>query len=210
VNKQIFSQGLAYLGKNFEAIKPDAIDVYKLHLDDLGDQQFFDACKKLVEERKYKSFPTVAEIRYYAGIDLESISRDAIEKLKKALKRFPDCYSLCFSDKTLNAVANDYGNLEDMKRWGDEAWSYNYKRLIDLYSSYKRNGTTAERIKGHDERINHKYRIKYIGETGELPTTSEEQIPEKKSALLSYQDVINQIVDGCEDDESDNLPLILK
>lgn len=194
-------------------MKKEAIDIYRSHLSDLSDSHLSNAIERCFKERKFKDFPTIADIRYYAGVDLETIAKDAIEKLKRAAKKLGDGDSIAFTDKTLNAVAAGYDKWSNICAWGPDDWSYNYKRLVELYGVYKRNGTTEERIKGHYESLGHRFLIKYVGEVGQKVVVSEYQVPEKKSALLSYQDIINQIIDNCEeieDDESDNLPLILK
>lgn len=198
IDDVVFYKGIDHLGRLFGAIKPDSIDIYKRYLNDLSNEEFIESAQRMIKDRRYKDFPTVADILYYAGRDIESIAKDAIEKLKRAVKKFSDYESISFSDGTLNAVISNFAKWQDIRSWSNEDWNYNYKRLVDLYSAYKRNGTTEDRVKGVDEQRGHKYRIRRIQEIGQKPILSEIQIPLHKSALLRLEDNEDMTIDFSE------------
>ena len=166
MNSKVFKEAIAYRSTVYEAIKPEAVDVYNRHLNDLSDDDLRGAVKKCIENRRSRDFPSIADIRYYAGKDLNSIADNAISKLKRVAQKKSDCNSIQFSDRTLNATAARYADWVQISDWSEEDWSYNYKRLMDLYKSFKRQGVEEEKIVGYDEQRNLPYKLHKIGEIG--------------------------------------------
>lgn len=179
-----FSDAIAVLTGIYGEITQGKIRVYWQFLNDLTTEELVNAIGELVRGYKYKTFPSVADIRYYAGKDLESVSKDAIAKLKRLAQSKSSYPSVCFSDKTLNAVASQYAKWSEMSAWTGEEWGYNYKRLVDLYSEYKRSGIGAERIVGYDEEHGLPFKIRFVQEIG-LPI---KVIPHKEEKLLERID----------------------
>jgi len=142
------------------------------YLKDIPENAFKNGIKKILENYQYKSYPAIATIRFYCGVDLESIAKNAIEvKLKRACKAVSDFNSLCFTDKTLNLVCNIYKGHSIIKQWSEQDWLFHKKAMRELYSSCLRASNGDNRVKGlYENRINtipHNFKICLLGEVGE-------------------------------------------
>lgn len=182
---KVFDEGIAYLSTVFESIKPEAISIYERHLKDLTDDEFRSAIKKCIENRSYRDFPSIADIRHYAGKSLNSIADNAISKLKRLAMKVCEINSVEFSDKTLNAVASRFAEWKVITDWKEEDWSYNYKRLMDLYKSFKLQDVQEDRIIGYDEERGLPYRVHKVFEIGVNMVTTEYIKPKE----IEYDDI---------------------
>lgn len=167
ISKETFMKCIAVLGGTFDSLPKEKAKIYYDNLKYLSESQLSSACGMLLCEYKYKTFPSVADIRYYAGVDLDTMAKMAIVKLKKAIDKVSEYRSLSFSDKALNAVVNYYGKWTDIKHWTMEDWGYKEKAMKELYMSFVRAGVGDEKIKGHDELLGCDYKLLRLGEVGE-------------------------------------------
>jgi len=185
MDRKVFKEGTAYLSTVFESIKPEAISIYERHLNDLTDDEFREAIKKCIENRTYRDFPSIADLRHYAGKSLNSIADNAISKLKRLATKVCETNSVEFTDKTLNAVASRFAEWKVITDWSEEDWSYNYKRLIDLYKSFKLQNVQEDRVIGYDEERGLPYRLHRVFEIG-VPMLTSGYIKPKE---LEYDDI---------------------
>ena len=189
----VFNEAMAYLSGFFGELTTEKYSGYKRHLSDLTDDHLRTAVKKCVEDRVYSTFPSVADIRYYAGVDMESVAKMAIVKLKRAISKISEYKSISFSDKALNAVVNHYGKWTDIKTWTEEDWGYKEKAIRELYISFIRSRVGEDRIKGHDEVLGHEYKVVYIGEIGESVLV-ENKKEEQKVIAQDFEGLIEGII----------------
>jgi hypothetical protein len=142
------------------------------YLKDIPENAFRNGIKKILENYQYKSYPAIATIRFYCGVDLDSIAKNAIEvKLKRACIAMSDFNSISFTDKALNLVCNTYKGHAVIKQWSEQDWLFNKKAMRELYSSCLRASNGDSRVKGiyedQIERAPHDFKICLLGESGE-------------------------------------------
>lgn len=151
LNTETYKKGTQLLSAKF----PDGEINTKFdydYLNDITSVKFTEGIKRIIQEYKYRNYPSIATIRHYCGYDLTTISKQAINKtLFKAIKRVRDTKTLCFVDKALNAVANRYGGHRVMQFWTQQDWLFNQKAMVELYDSYVRTGTREIKVLGSFE-----------------------------------------------------------
>ena len=123
------------------------------YLKDIPDSDFSEGIKKIIENYVYKQYPSIATIRFYCGYDLDSVTKYAIDtKMRIACMKIRDHRSLCFTDRALNYVCEQFGGHGVVGRLTDEDWGFKQKAMKEMYSHAVRSGKGRDRVKGSYEK----------------------------------------------------------
>ena len=153
LNNQVYSNGTSLLMARFTDGKIDTKFDYE-YLSDISDQDFSEGIKKILQNYQYRSYPSIATIRFYCGYDLDSVAKYAIDtKMRLACKKIPDYRSLAFTDKALNHVCEQFGGHGVVGRLNDEEWLYKQKAMKEMYSHAIRRGRGLDRVRGTKEKL---------------------------------------------------------
>ena len=107
----IFKRFVDYYGT--EKLSKEKQEIYFLALKDLSKEEFQTGFIRIVKDREYTNFPSIAEIRKYSlwlkEQDVETRIHIAKEKLKAAIKVYGAYRTVCFDDPNIHAVIDSLG-----------------------------------------------------------------------------------------------------
>jgi hypothetical protein len=107
----VFKKIVDYYGSN--KLTKEKQELYYLALKDLSKEEFLNGFIRMIKDREYTNFPSIAEIRKY-GLwlkeeDVEVRIHIAKEKLKQAIKVFGAYQSVAFDDPSIHAIIDSLG-----------------------------------------------------------------------------------------------------
>jgi len=129
-------------GDSEKPVNDIKLDFYFKAFSDVTLKQFNDMALALANTKKFKSFPTPAEIREASEGDAEFNAITAINKLEDAIDRIGGYTSVQFDDPVLHAVIEEYGGwplVSDSREFPIDEWKR--KELIKVYQGFARRGT---------------------------------------------------------------------
>ena len=135
----IFKRFVDYYGT--EKLSKEKQEIYFLALKDLSKEEFQTGFIRIVKDREYTNFPSIAEIRKYSlwlkEQDIETRIHIAKEKLKAAIKVYGAYRTVGFDDPNIHAVIDSLGgwlqvctmNVEDL----DKFITFEFKKVYKAY-----------------------------------------------------------------------------
>ena len=135
----IFKRFVDYYGT--EKLSKEKQEIYFLALKDLSKEEFQTGFIRIVKDRKYTNFPSIAEIRKYSlwlkEQDVETRIHIAKEKLKAAIKVYGAYQTVGFDDPNIHAVIDSLGgwlqvctmDMEDL----DKFITFEFKKVYKAY-----------------------------------------------------------------------------
>lgn len=135
----IFKRFVDYYGT--EKLSKEKQEIYFLALKDLSKEEFQTGFIRIVKDREYTNFPSIAEIRKYSlwlkEQDVETRIHIAKEKLKVAIKVYGAYQTVGFDDPNIHAVIDSLGgwlqvctmNVEDL----DKFITFEFKKVYKAY-----------------------------------------------------------------------------
>ena len=135
----IFGRLISYYGS--EKINKEKQELYFLALKDLSREEFMNGFIRLLKDREYTNFPSIAEIRKYSlwlkEEDIETRIHIAKEKLKYAIKIFGAYQSVAFDDPNIHAVIDSLGGWIKVCTMGEEELekfiTFEFKKVYKAY-----------------------------------------------------------------------------
>ena len=131
----VFKKFVDYYGT--DKLSREKQELYYLALKDLSKEDFLNGFIRLLRDREYTNFPSIAEIRKYSlwlkEQDVETRIHIAKEKLKAAIKVYGAYQTVGFDDPNIHAVIDSLGgwlqvctmNLEDF----DKFITFEFKKI---------------------------------------------------------------------------------
>ncbi|WP_435307866.1 DUF6475 domain-containing protein [Sebaldella termitidis] len=143
----IFKKFVVYYGE--EKLGKEKQELYYLALKDLSKEEFLNGFIRMIRDREYTNFPSIAEIRKY-GLwlkeeDVEVRIHIAKEKLKQAIKVFGAYQSVAFDDPNIHAVIDSLGGWVKVCMMKEEELekfiTFEFRKIYKVYlrSSYNIN-----------------------------------------------------------------------
>ena len=135
----VFKRFIDYYG--FEKLSKEKQEIYFLALKDLNKEEFQTGFIRIVKDREYTNFPSIAEIRKYSlwlkEQDIETRIHIAKEKLKVAIKVYGAYQTVGFDDPNIHAVIDSLGgwlevctmNIEDLNKF----ITFEFKKVYRAY-----------------------------------------------------------------------------
>ena len=135
----IFKRFVDYYGT--EKLSKEKQEIYFLALKDLSKEEFQTGFIRIVKDREYTNFPSIAEIRKYSlwlkEQDIETRIHIAKEKLKAAIKVYGAYQTVGFDDPNIHAVIDSLGgwiqictmNAADL----DKFITFEFKKVYKAY-----------------------------------------------------------------------------
>ena len=135
----IFKRFVDYYG--IEKLSKEKQEIYFLALKDLSREEFQTGFIRIVKDREYTNFPSIAEIRKYSlwlkEQDVETRIHIAKEKLKAAIKVYGAYRTVGFDDPNIHAVIDSLGgwiqictmNAADL----DKFITFEFKKVYRAY-----------------------------------------------------------------------------
>ena len=143
----VFKKIVDYYGNS--KLTKEKQELYYLALKDLSKEEFLNGFIRMIRDREYTNFPSIAEIRKY-GLwlkeeDVEVRIHIAKEKLKQAIKVFGAYQSVAFDDPNIHAVIDSLGGWVKVCMMKEEELekfiTFEFKKIYKVYlrSSYNIN-----------------------------------------------------------------------
>lgn len=135
----VFKKFVDYYGS--DKLTKEKQELYFLALKDLSKEDFLNGFVRLLRDREYTNFPSIAEIRKYSlwlkEEDVEARIHLAKEKLKLAIKVFGAYQTVAFDDPNIHAVIDSLGgwlkvctmNLEELEKF----ITFEFKKIYKAY-----------------------------------------------------------------------------
>ena len=164
----IFKRFVDYYGT--EKLSKEKQEIYFLALKDLSREEFQTGFIRIVKDREYTNFPSIAEIRKYSlwlkEQDVETRIHIAKEKLKVAIKVYGAYQTVGFDDPNIHAVIDSLGgwlqvctmNLEDF----DKFITFEFKKIYKAYLQVSYN--INSKYLGIHDRENEKENLIVVGD----------------------------------------------
>ena len=135
----IFGKFVNYYGA--EKMNREKQELYYLALKDLSREEFMNGFVRLIKDREYTNFPSIAEIRKYSlwlkEEDIETRIHIAKEKLKYAIKIFGAYQSVAFDDPNIHAVIDSLGGWIKVCTMEEEEFekfiTFEFKKVYRAY-----------------------------------------------------------------------------
>ena len=143
----VFKKIVDYYGSS--KLTKEKQELYYLALRDLSKEEFLNGFIRMIRDREYTNFPSIAEIRKY-GLwlkeeDVEVRIHIAKEKLKQAIKVFGAYQSVAFDDPNIHAVIDSLGGWVKVCMMKEEELekfiTFEFRKIYKVYlrSSYNIN-----------------------------------------------------------------------
>ena len=143
----VFKKIVDYYGSS--KLTKEKQELYYLALKDLSKEEFLNGFIRMIRDREYTNFPSIAEIRKY-GLwlkeeDVEVRIHIAKEKLKQAIKVFGAYQSVAFDDPNIHAVIDSLGGWVKVCMMKEEELekfiTFEFRKIYKVYlrSSYNIN-----------------------------------------------------------------------
>ena len=143
----VFKKIVDYYGNS--KLTKEKQELYYLALKDLSKEEFLNGFIRMIRDREYTNFPSIAEIRKY-GLwlkeeDVEVRIHIAKEKLKQAIKVFGAYQSVAFDDPNIHAVIDSLGGWVKVCMMKEEELekfiTFEFRKIYKVYlrSSYNIN-----------------------------------------------------------------------
>ena len=143
----VFKKIVDYYGNS--KLTKEKQELYYLALKDLSKEEFLNGFIRMIRDREYTNFPSIAEIRKY-GLwlkeeDVEVRIHIAKEKLKQAIKVFGAYQSVAFDDPNIHAVIDSLGGWVKVCIMKEEELekfiTFEFRKIYKVYlrSSYNIN-----------------------------------------------------------------------
>ena len=143
----VFKKIVDYYGSS--KLTKEKQELYYLALKDLSKEEFLNGFIRMIRDREYTNFPSIAEIRKY-GLwlkeeDVEVRIHIAKEKLKQAIKVFGAYQSIAFDDPNIHAVIDSLGGWVKVCMMKEEELekfiTFEFRKIYKVYlrSSYNIN-----------------------------------------------------------------------
>ena len=143
----VFKKIVDYYGNS--KLTKEKQELYYLALRDLSKEEFLNGFIRMIRDREYTNFPSIAEIRKY-GLwlkeeDVEVRIHIAKEKLKQAIKVFGAYQSVAFDDPNIHAVIDSLGGWVKVCMMKEEELekfiTFEFRKIYKVYlrSSYNIN-----------------------------------------------------------------------
>ena len=143
----VFKKIVDYYGSS--KLTKEKQELYYLALRDLSKEEFLNGFIRMIRDREYTNFPSIAEIRKY-GLwlkeeDVEVRIHIAKEKLKQAIKVFGAYQSIAFDDPNIHAVIDSLGGWVKVCMMKEEELekfiTFEFRKIYKVYlrSSYNIN-----------------------------------------------------------------------
>ena len=143
----VFKKIVDYYGSS--KLTKEKQELYYLALKDLSKEEFLNGFIRMIRDREYTNFPSIAEIRKY-GLwlkeeDVEVRIHIAKEKLKQAIKVFGAYQSVAFDDPNIHAVIDSLGGWVKVCIMKEEELekfiTFEFRKIYKVYlrSSYNIN-----------------------------------------------------------------------
>lgn len=143
----VFKKIVDYYGSS--KLTKEKQELYYLALKDLSKEEFLNGFIRMIRDREYTNFPSIAEIRKY-GLwlkeeDVEVRIHIAKEKLKQAIKVFGAYQSVAFDDPNIHAVIDSLGGWVKVCVMKEEELekfiTFEFRKIYKVYlrSSYNIN-----------------------------------------------------------------------
>ncbi len=143
----VFKKIVDYYGSS--KLTKEKQELYYLALRDLSKEEFLNGFIRMIRDREYTNFPSIAEIRKY-GLwlkeeDVEVRIHIAKEKLKQAIKVFGAYQSVAFDDPNIHAVIDSLGGWVKVCIMKEEELekfiTFEFRKIYKVYlrSSYNIN-----------------------------------------------------------------------
>ncbi len=176
----IFKKFVVYYGG--EKLGKEKQELYYLALKDLSKEEFLNGFIRMIRDREYTNFPSIAEIRKY-GLwlkeeDVEVRIHIAKEKLKQAIKVFGAYQSVAFDDPNIHAVIDSLGGWVKVCMMKEEELekfiTFEFRKIYKVYlrSSYNINSRYA----GLHDKENNKESLIVIGNKNQYLEWSKKNI----------------------------------
>ena len=143
----IFKKFAVYYGG--EKLGKEKQKLYYLALKDLSKEEFLNGFIRMIRDREYTNFPSIAEIRKYSlwlkEEDVEVRIHIAKEKLKQAIKVFGAYQRVAFDDPNIHAVIDSPGGWVKVCMMKEEELekfiTFEFRKIYKVYlkSSYNIN-----------------------------------------------------------------------
>ena len=143
----VFKKIVDYYGSS--KLTKEKQELYYLALKDLSKEEFLNGFIRMIRDREYTNFPSIAEIRKY-GLwlkeeDVEVRIHIAKEKLKQAIKVFGAYQSVAFDDPNIHAIIDSLGGWVKVCMMKEEELekfiTFEFRKIYKVYlrSSYNIN-----------------------------------------------------------------------
>ena len=143
----VFKKIVDYYGSS--KLTKEKQELYYLALRDLSKEEFLNGFIRMIRDREYTNFPSIAEIRKYSlwlkEEDVEVRIHIAKEKLKQAIKVFGAYQSVAFDDPNIHAVIDSLGGWVKVCMMKEEELekfiTFEFRKIYKVYlrSSYNIN-----------------------------------------------------------------------
>ncbi|MFT6836293.1 MAG: hypothetical protein ACJA0H_002342, partial [Francisellaceae bacterium] len=127
-----------YMQDQYSDIKSDSIVRFDYELlKDISDDDFKKGIQELIKTRKYKSFPTIAEIIECCTGKISDKAIIACDELCRALT---DCTypTIEFEDKIIHMCIENLGGLSELSSMGHQEMIFMKKEFIKLYEVFSK------------------------------------------------------------------------
>lgn len=155
MNKDTFTKGISMLLSSFRNlnIKEDTLDLWFQLLDDMSDNDFMVAIKKICTETReiYPTTNIVALIREQFKVDNESMALLAWQSVLGAIESFGSYETVSFQDRAIHSAIDLIGGWIELCSMTTEEEQWKKKDFIQAYKAVINRKDHPEKLAGRLE-----------------------------------------------------------
>ena len=144
-----FLRLMAVLQETFTPEKPvseQKAEIYFNAFADLSVEQFRDASSKIIQTKKFPTFPLPSELREALYGNTEDVALLAFEVFRRGGEECGDWASAVFDDPLIHATVQHLGGWSAVCTKTKDEWVWMKKDFVAIYQVFLRNGVDVEKI----------------------------------------------------------------